>query len=385
MSVFALFLSVAAFASTAHCAEQPETGHVTAPVVTSVKQFTNDGVTKTNLVSDESHLYLTEWMAARHVVIKYSINDGGHSDVLGTLKDFQAIDISPDHASLLITPVLGSADAQLWSMPLNAGAPHQIGALAGRDASWSADGSHLTYGKGRSLYVANADGTGAREVFLANGSVFAPHLSVDGKRIRFTVGNVALNTTALWEVNSNGSNSHALLNDWQHGSTACCGGRTADGRYYIFQVTETSPTAVTTLWTLPDAANSAYNTPLQLTTGPISFGNVSMSRDPNHIWAIGVQPAGEAVKFDSASKKFVPLLSGVSATDLDFSPDGKWANLRCRARRHTLALPRRRFRSPPTHPASWAHCFTAVVARWNPDRLRQYATRQALEDFNHFA
>jgi Tol biopolymer transport system component len=30
------------------------------------------------------------------------------------------------------------------------------------------------------------------------------------------------------------------------------------------------------------------------------------------------------VKFDSDTKKFVSLLAGVSATDLDFSPDGKW-------------------------------------------------------------
>ena len=362
--VFVLSLSVAALAVAAYCAEQPKAATVTAPAVSSVKQFTHDGIAKTNLISDESHLYVTEWLAARHVVIKYSINGTDHALVPGRFNDFQALDISRDHSSLLITPKQGSGDnAEFWSLPLNAGAPHKIGELAGRDASWSTDGTHLTYGKGSSLYFANADGTSAREVFIADGSVFAPHLSVDGKRIRFTVSNVALNTTALWEVNSDGSNSHALLNDWQHATAACCGGWTADGRYYIFQVTETSPTTVTTLWALPDTANSAYNAPSQLTTGPTSFGNASMSSDTNHIWAIGVQPAGEAVKFDGATKKFVPLLSGVSATDLDFSADGKWATYvavpdgtlwRCR----TDGSDRRQLTSTPDRTA---------LPRWSPD------------------
>src|ERR1035438_8311014 len=193
--VFVLSLSVAAFAVAAYSAEQPKAAPVTAPAVSSVKQFTHDGIAKTNLISDESHLYVTEWLAARHIVIKYPIDGAEHAVVPGRFNDFQALDISRDHSSLLITPMQGSADnAEFWSLPLHAGAPHKIGELAGRDASWS------------------ADGTGTREVFIADGSVFAPHLSVDGKRIRFTVSNVALNTTALWEVNSDGSNSHALLN-----------------------------------------------------------------------------------------------------------------------------------------------------------------------------
>jgi Tol biopolymer transport system component len=363
VSAFVLSLSVVAFAGAAFSAEQPEAAPVTAPAVTSVKQFTHDGITKTNLVSDESHLYVTEWPAARHIVTRYSIDGADHVAVPSTFNDFQAIDISPDHSSLLITPMPGSADAELWSLPLHAGAPHKIGELTGRDASWSADGSHLTYGKGSSLYIANSDGTAAREVFTTDGSVFAPHFSIDGKRIRFTVSTVALNTTALWEANSDGSNPHALLNNWQHASTACCGGWTADGRYYIFQVTETSPTTVTTLWALPDTAILAHNAPFQLTTGPISFGNASMSRDNNRIWALGVRPAVEAVKYDGASKKFVSLLAGVSATDLDFSADGKWATYvavpdgtlwRCRAD----GSDRRQLTTAPDR---------AALPRWSPD------------------
>ncbi len=154
-----------------------------------------------------------------------------------------------------------------------------------------------------------------------------------------------------------------MLKDWQHVTAACCGGWTADGRYYIFQVTETFPTTLTSLWALPDTANSVYKTPIQLTTGPISFGNVSMSSDTKQVWALGVQPAAEVVKFDGTSKKFVPLLPGVSATDLDFSADGKWATYvavpdgtlwRCR----TDGSDRRQLTFSPDRTA---------LPRWSPD------------------
>ena len=92
LSAFVLSLSVAAFAGGAYCAEQPEAAPGTAPAVSSVKQFTHDGITKTNLVSDESHLYVTEWVAARHVVTKYSIDGADHAAVPSTFNDFQAND-----------------------------------------------------------------------------------------------------------------------------------------------------------------------------------------------------------------------------------------------------------------------------------------------------
>jgi Tol biopolymer transport system component len=155
-------------------------------------------------------------------------------------------------------------------------------------------------------------------LFSADGSVFAPGFSPDSKHIRFTVGNAAQNTTAIWEIERDGSNPHTLLPDWTRNGNACCGSWTVDGRYYIFQSTAGD---VTSLWAISEVASDKA---IQLTRGPMSFGSVSLSADNKAIWAIGVQPVGEVVAYDTASKKFVPVLSGVSATDLDFSPDGKW-------------------------------------------------------------
>jgi Tol biopolymer transport system component len=42
------------------------------------------------------------------------------------------------------------------------------------------------------------------------------------------------------------------------------------------------------------------------------------------IFVSGSQDRGELVRYDVATKQFVPFLDGISATDLSFSRDGKW-------------------------------------------------------------
>jgi Tol biopolymer transport system component len=337
------------------------------PKVTSVAQITHDGFAKTNLLSDDSNLYVTEWPTGRHVIAKMSLQRSDRSLVSSPFSNLQALDLSPDHARLLVAPIQGgSGDHEFWTLPVMRGSPERVGSLTGRDATWSGDGRQLAFGKGSVLYLASATGTQVRELFTAAGSVFAPRFSPDGQRIRLTVGDAAQNKSSLWEIGRDGSNPHALLPDWQYGSTACCGNWTPDGRYYIFQATQSSPITISTLWASPDfgrAADAGMPAVAPLTSGPISFGNVSPSGDNKNIWAIGVQPAGQAVKYDSGKKKFVPLLAGVSATDLDFSPDGKWVTYvaipegtlwRCRAN----GADRLQLTSAPER---------AALPHWSPD------------------
>lgn len=295
------------------------------PKVVSVVQVTHDGVGKTNLLSDDSNLYVTEWPAARHVVAKVSLRTASRSVISTKFLNVEALDISPDRSRLLIAPMKGGArENEFWTLPVSTGSPRRLGKFTGRDASWSADGLNLTFGRGSTLYLAAADGSSARELFHADGSVFAPRISPDNKGIRFSVSNTAQNTTSLWEVAIDGSNSHPLLGDWQGAKSACCGNWIAGGRYYVFQVTQNSPATLTTLWAISDSKHGNAAGPFQLTKGPISFGNPTPSSDEKKIWAIGVQPAAQAVKYSPGQRKFVPLLAGVSATDLDYSPDGKW-------------------------------------------------------------
>jgi Tol biopolymer transport system component len=357
-------VGIAAIAFSANCARGSA---LALPRVTSVAQITHDGFAKTNLLSDDSNLYVTEWPAGRHVIAKVSLQHSDRSLVSSPFSNLQALDLSPDHARLLVAPIQGGpGDNEFWTVPVESGSPERVGSLTGRDATWSADGRQLAFGKGSVLYLASATGTQVRDLFTADGSVFAPRFSPDGQRIRFTVGDAAQNKSSLWEIGRDGSNPHALLTNWQYGSTACCGNWTPDGRYYIFQATQSSPITISTLWASPDfgrAADASMPTVAPLTSGPISFGNVSPAGDNKNIWAIGVQPAAEAVKYDSNKKTFVPVLAGVSATDLDFSPDGKWVTYvaipegtlwRCRAN----GADRLQLTSAPER---------AALPHWSPD------------------
>ena len=298
---------------------------ISAPRVTSITQVTHDGFRKTNLLADDSQLFVTELPAAERVIAKVSLAGSNRTLVSAGLSNLRALDLSPDHTRLLVSSTQGSKDNEFWTLPVAAGSPQRLGDLTGRDASWSADGKQLVFGKGKNLFLSDATGAQSHEVYRATGPVFAPRFSPDGQRIRFTVSNTEQNTTALWEVGRDGSNPRAMLKDWPYQSTACCGNWTADGRYYIFQATQTMPnttSVVTTLWALPDGGEEAA--PVELTNGPMSFAYASSSRDGKNVWAIGVRPEVEIVKYEPGKKKFVPVIPGLSATDLDYSADGKW-------------------------------------------------------------
>jgi len=297
------------------------------PRVTAITQITHDGYRKTNLLSDDSHLFVTELPAANRVIAKVTLPGSDRSVLPSPFTSLQALDVSPDYSKLLVSSrSKTSGESEFWTLPVSSGNPSRMADLTGRDASWSADGKQLVFAKESDLYVANGDGSQSHKVYEATGSIFAPRFSPDGKRIRFTISDTEQNTTLLWEVRRDGTKAHAVLGDWPYSKTACCGSWTADGRYYIFQASQTvsnTNLVVTSLWALPES-KSQDAAPAQITNGPMSFGNASPARDNKKIWAIGVQPTVEVVKYEAKKKEFVPLIKGLSATDVDFSSDGKW-------------------------------------------------------------
>ena len=54
------------------------------------------------------------------------------------------------------------------------------------------------------------------------------------------------------------------------------------------------------------------------------FGAMTPSPDGKKLFADGHQRRGELVRYDAQRREFVPFLSGIWATDVSFSRDGKW-------------------------------------------------------------
>jgi len=293
------------------------------PSFATANQITHDGLAKTAVLSDGSVLYVAEEKEGHQIISKIVPGTGEQSTITTPFADVRALDVSPDHSSLLASPSrAGARNRELWTIPLNRVASARLGELAADDAAWSPNGEELVSVKGKEIWITSAKGTNEKKLAAVKGRPFSPRFSPDGKQIRFSVSDVEMNTTALWEVGRDGSNLHEMLAGWTKEHAVCCGVWSRDGKSYIFQATQNSPTTITTLWALPESGSE----PKQLTSGPMSFGSPWPAGESDKIWALGVKPTAELVKYDAAQQNYEKVLSGISATDVDFSPDGKWVS-----------------------------------------------------------
>jgi len=295
------------------------------PKVLNTTQITHDAVSKGNVLTDGSRLYIAENTGMKEFLVQVSVSGGDTSVIPAPFGNTTMFDISPDHSRLLVAEPLGPEnEMQAWILPLPTGNPRHLSDIVAHWAAWSPDGKQLVFAKGADILLANADGTNARKLITVPGRPWAIRFSPDGARLRFTLETPQTNSYSIWEVHADGSNLHALLPDWHSSPPACCGVWTADGRYYLF--VSGVPDGYN-LWALREPAglfHQALSPPFQLTNGPMSLGLPVPSPDGKKLFANGHLPRGELVVYDSKSHRFLPFLSGISADEMDFSPDGKW-------------------------------------------------------------
>jgi serine/threonine protein kinase len=294
------------------------------PRVTGTEQLTRDGISKGGVLTDGSRLYISERTSNARLV-QASAAGGETSPILTPFVNAIAADISADHTQLLISTFVGTeAEAQLWSLPLPSGAPRRLGSTIGNDPSWAPDGHRLLFVAGSDLFVSNADGTEPRKLITVQQTAACPTASPDGKRIRFAIVPADHTSAAIWEIRSDGTGLHPLFPGWHNPPQEFCGFWTPDGRYFFFAYWTGSRFdlfAIREPWGL---FRWRASQPFQLTTGPMSFHSGTVSPDGKKIFAAGLQGRGELVRYDGHSRQFVPYLSGISAGELDFTPDGKW-------------------------------------------------------------
>jgi serine/threonine protein kinase/Tol biopolymer transport system component len=295
------------------------------PKVLATTQLTHDTIPKVSVLTDGSRLYITETSGGNQLLVEASSVGGQTSAIPSPLNNVGLLDVSPDHTQLLVVSLRGTeTEFPYWALPLPSGAPRRLADVVGHTGAWSPDGRKLAFAKGSDLYLANADGTDAHKLIVVSGIPTDLRFSPDGARLRLTVSNPEGNSSALWEVRTDGTGLHPLLPNWHPLAAECCGAWSPDGRYYFFL--NYSPAGFN-LWALRESAGIIQrpsSTPFQLTTGPSSFGSLAPSPDGKKLFMAGRQGRGELVRYDARSRQFVQFLSGISAGELDFSRDGKW-------------------------------------------------------------
>jgi len=295
------------------------------PKVTHITQITHDGFSMGNMLTDGARVYVTQFRPEGMVLAQVSTTGGETSVIPAPVRNMMIHDISADHSQILVGTIeeSGSGQSPLWTVPVPAGSPRQLGNILAREGAWSRDGQQLVFPRDSALYLAKADGTAPHLLVSVDGSPFAMRFSPDGRRIRFSLQSRE-NTSSLWEIRTNGSNLHQLLPRWHTPPNECCGRWTEDGRYYVFQ---SSTGADSTIFALAEPSGifrKVLNGPIQLTTGPVLYSGSIPDVSGKKLFVQGVQPRAELVRYDAATKQFLPFLGGISAGDLDFSRDGKW-------------------------------------------------------------
>jgi serine/threonine protein kinase/Tol biopolymer transport system component len=297
------------------------------PVVEAVTQLTDDGEEKSGgLQTDGTRIYANEGSYGSEKIVEFSVNGGQAAELPTPLVSPDIVDISKDHSALLV--LVGNTFRQtssMWLVPIPAGTPRQLGdgAVWG-GASLFPDG-RVIYTNGSVVYVAGNDGSKPYKLAeLPQFTIGEPRTSPDGRRVVFDTSEPnRVEWTGIYEMSSEGKGLHqiAAAGQGELGSVVCCAQWTPDGRYLIFR---TKSSWRWDLWILPQNTITNVAKPVRLTNGPISYSTPVISPD-GQVFAKGSKRRGELVRYDSKTGHLVSYLGGISAFDITFSRDGKWA------------------------------------------------------------
>jgi Tol biopolymer transport system component/DNA-binding winged helix-turn-helix (wHTH) protein len=306
--------------------------NIPTPKVIDSVQMTKDGQHKDvtlKLLNDGSRLYFQEGtfigplstvapvFAENPSLVQVSTLGGETARIPVSLEDPLIYDLSPARSEFLVGGGGNQFEHPLWALPLPTGPPRRVGNILALDACWSPDGKHLAFVKGNEIFVANPDGTELRKLVTLDFPAYWIRYSPDGTRLRFTVFTLSGHPED-WNIMEIGADGSGLRQLPVHG---CCGKWSADGNYYFYQTSRD-------IWVLPERrtflGGVELGTPAQLTTGPIAFGAPTPSSDGKGLFVVGNLPRVELVRYERKEKQFVPFLAGISAGELEVSPDGQW-------------------------------------------------------------
>lgn len=283
-----------------------------------------------------------------------------------SLRNPELCAISPDGRALLVRNVEGArvGDDPMFIQPLPDGPARPLAGVSGFDGAWTPDGRYLLISRGRAVSLIPSAGGPERHLFELPGRAFGFRWSPDAKTLRFTLYDPRAASYSIWETTNTFKFPRpaalGLDEDTQH----CCGVWTPGGQSFLFQALvdgfyqlflARSPTG---FFGRPDSP------PIQLTSGPLHSRAPVVSPSGGRLIALSQSPRSEVVIWESAARRWVPLLDGLPASSASFSRDEQLLAY-IRMPDHTLWTCRMPDCTSPiqlTHPPA-----RAAMPRWSPD------------------
>jgi Tol biopolymer transport system component/DNA-binding winged helix-turn-helix (wHTH) protein len=292
-----------------------------APRVLDSTQITFDEMGKGNLHLRDGKIYFNE-QASDRVTLREVASVGGAPVLLdSSYPGLLLRGVSLDGSKLLVAPaVKKELPLPLEIMDLPSGSLQSVDGIQSDDVSW-VPGGKIIFSKEQDIFLADPDGSNQQKLLSASGRVFHMRFSPDGARLRFSVGDRKTGQSTIWEAQAGGADLHPILTGMTDYPDRCCGEWSPDGRYYFF---ETQRNGQSRIWAVRERHSlwTRSPTPVTLTTVPPNFYMGTPSQDGKKLFVTAAEPRAELVRYDSASRQFVPFLSGISAGDVEGSRDG---------------------------------------------------------------
>jgi serine/threonine protein kinase/Tol biopolymer transport system component len=286
------------------------------PRITAYTRLSHSGHSGAPAATDGSRIYLLKGIQSP--IEQIAVSGGDSVPVTSiTVPKAWLDDLSPDGSTFIVESYEKGMAAKhpTYAIPVLGGSQRYLGETNG--LGYTPDGKSLvSVSETGDISFMELDGSNPHKVASAGFPFASLSISPDGKLFRPFKGR------ELWEMASDGSNLHQLLKDWNPSRGKGSGTWTPDGDFFLFLA---SPGPQ--MWALDERRGlfrHPSQQPIQLTSGPISWGAPLVSKDGKKIFSDGATNRGELVHLDSKAKGFLPYLGGISANLVAFSRDGQY-------------------------------------------------------------
>ncbi len=289
-------------------------------------QITTDGAIKQGLVTNGRQLYFGEWRDGRIILVSASVNGGRVTEIPTPFVQARPVGISADGRKLLVLAGEGpESDRALWAILVHGGSPERVANIVCHAASWSPDGRLLAYATGNSVYLATENGSTSYLLQRFSGIPDALQWSLDGKGILFRLRDMNTLRAAVWEIKLSETDPPSVdslvsltRQPAEYGVPSPLIDR--DDDVFIGEGREQS-----TILALEKPWLRWKSVPrfVQFVRENANVSDLALDRASQRLYVNKeVERENELDWFDKTSHQFHPFLSGVSAHDVDFSPDG---------------------------------------------------------------
>ena len=288
-------------------------------------QLTHDGQRKEALAADRTWAYFLEEGDRGMELCKVPVRGGEITHTPIDLPMASTIALSPDGSRILIAERRSfNPEANLWIFS-NSGKPlRQLKGGVNIPFAW-APGDKILYAQGANLWTSDEDGTHQSKIFDAPDAVSHVGWSSDGKRIWYSTHRAGEASMSIGEIDADGGHPRPLYEENGSSSDFCCGFWSASGASFGFI---SSSLLRTELLVTPESTGWFHRT-RAVSRAPLGLPEVSgyaPGAGENRFLLLAAAPwHGDLFRYDHVAGQFVPYFEGISAREIDYSPDGQSA------------------------------------------------------------